>query len=209
MKIMVQNTFQNLKMFFCSLRAFGLAPYEFDSNTLKFEMKRKNYVFLAVSIFSSVLSSWAALSNFYGTIYVTEIRSKLLDRLWQSTFLIESFLMVFTIVFNFWRRENIQNFVTLISKFDQTLYELSWEKKPSTIPWCFRLMVMFNVSTVLGLIYYIISTFFVLENDRLIQCLKLEIFHLTNAFFLLVGIQFILCVYSVHSRVESLKENLK
>jgi hypothetical protein len=206
-----ENFYQSTKLFFYTLRAFGLAPYDFDTKTSKIQMKTKNYLILVTSIVIAVLCSWASLHNLFCEGYVTGIQSVLLDRIWQSTFIVESLAIVCVIVFNYLKRQNIENFLKLIEKFDRTLARLSWEGKPGMMNKCNILMAVFWGSVTVLLTFYTTSAFLVFEDDLSpwMSCFKLNVFQLTNSFHLLVAIQFILSVYCIQTRLKVLTENMR
>jgi hypothetical protein len=208
---MAANIYQSTKLFFYTLRAFGLAPYDFDTKTSKIQMKTKNYLILVTSIVIAVLCSWASLHNFIGAAYITGLQSVLLDRIWQTTFLLQNLFAIFVIVFNFLKRQNIENFLIHVEKFDKSLTSLKWEGKSANLKRLKSLMLMFNTSVAVLLIFYTISAFFVFENrlSPWMSCFKLDVFQLTNSFHLLVAIQFVLSVYCIQTRLEVLMENMR
>jgi hypothetical protein len=162
------------------------------------------------SIFIAVLCSWASLHNFFGEGYVTGVHSVLLDRIWQSTFILESLAIICVIVFNYLKRQNIEQFLKLVEMFDQTLVRLSWEGKPGIMKKCTSLMTAFWVSVIVLVVFYTTSAFVVFEDDisSWMSCFKLNVFQLSNSFHLLIAIQFILSVYCIQTRLEVLMENM-
>jgi hypothetical protein len=205
--------YQSTKLFFYTLRAFGLAPYDFDTKTSKIQMKAKNYLILVTSTFIAVICLWAPLQNFLGDGYVTGINSVFLDRIWQLAFLFECLVAIAVILFNFLRQQNIENFLNSIEKFDQTLSKLKWKGKPDTMRWCNSLMAVFIVFVLVVLIYYTIGIFCIFEDlnhlSLEMSCIKVNIFELAHSFLCIVAIQFIMSVYCIYSRLKVLVENMR
>lgn len=98
-----KDTLQPTNLFFYTLKIFGLAPYDFNVNALKVEMKAKNYVIFIFSVILSVLCLYAPLDNFYAQAFITGIHSNLLDRLLKCTILLQNILIILVIPFNYWK----------------------------------------------------------------------------------------------------------
>jgi hypothetical protein len=207
------NFYQSTKLFFFTLRAFGLAPYDFDTKTSKVQMKAKNYLILVISIVIAVVCLWAPIQNFVGNGYVTGMNLALLDRIWQVAFLFECLVAIGVILFNFSRQQNIENFLNFIEKFDQNLTKSKWKGKPDTMRWCDSLMAVFVTFVLAVLIYYTIGIFYIFEDlnhlSPAMSCIKVNIFGLSHSFLCIVAIQFILSVYCIQTRIKVLVENMR
>jgi hypothetical protein len=204
------NIYQSMKLLFYTLRALGLAPYDFDTKTSKIQMKIKNYLILVTSIVISVLCYWSSLHNFFGKAYDSGVHSSLLDRIWHTTYLLQSIFVTLVIVFNFSRRQNIENFLVILEKFDRSSNSLNFEEKPDT-QWCSTLMIFLNLLNLACMIFQTISGFYIFGDDLSVPMAiyKLDAFQLVLFFHLLVATQFIFSVFCIKTRLTVLMMNMK
>jgi hypothetical protein len=195
---------QKLKFFFVTLKLFGLAPFSIDEASSKFEMKFNSYLVLVVSIFSCICGFCASLHSF-------TIKSDLLDRIYQVTFLLQQFQALFAIIFSYFKRRNIESFWMILNKFDQTLMKLNWKPVEERFL-CFNVfLAVFHSSLAAFIVFYCVDAHTgsrSYSNDSFIL-LKWIVYQLTNHFCLLIVVQFVLSVHLVQKRVTVLKDNME
>lgn len=219
MKVMTNNSQNSLKswnracVFFYTLKFFGLAPYRFNSRTLSFEMGFFNYSILLASLLATVYISRTTIDNFDDKSYESGVQSRFVDNLWRYQNLFQSLMISSTILFNFHKRKHIENFIKLISKFDQILEKLNWKHKSEVFKFLNMINVFLNTLFVFLLVVYIIIGTVLSKNDEMSEktwtIFKLITYELTCQFYVMVSLQFILSAYCVYARIKVLLHNIR
>lgn len=197
--VMKTNVYQSTKFFYFILKSLGLASYTFDKKSLSFKITLWNCLELIVSLIFWPWALFVAWLSFHGTKVETGVKSKLLERIWKNQFMLQNFLATLTVIYNFFKRDHVEQYLRLIFNFDKTVKRIS----PSlqSTHWRFSIVALYliSVSVMIGS-YFKLYCFNVeyLEVIRLINSMVLY------EFYLMISMQFILSSHYVKVRIESL-----
>lgn len=206
-RVAVHDVYYSARFFFYVLKFLGFAPYKFDQKSLKFEMKARQYFLLICSIIAWIGLIWRQHISFEKTRVESGVESYFLDSLWQYQYLIQHYIAIIAIIFNFCKRKRVESFMKLIKKFDQSIKKLCWgfEVKHSR----FFFLNFFLVSMFSILIYTIISLKPLKEFYFITVVMMTTMYATVNQFYFIISMQFILSTYCVYARLKALKNNVR
>lgn len=198
-------------VFFYTLKAFGLASYSFCQKTSKIKVKLKDYLILIVSLL--LTPYFIMLHSFDDEIYESAVQSKFVDELWRWDFMIQSYSIPFLILFNFFKRNRVGNFIRHIKTFDDSVKNMNWREKP-TKSQRFNIFMGFLLITFGCLLLWynyfaIFLSTFKTDLDALLKIQKITIYQLITQFHLVISLQFIFSVQCVSERLEILLKNIR
>lgn len=192
----------SVKFLFFNLKLLGLAPYNFDSKTRKLRTGYKSFIHLM----ASVIIWFAFFGSLFYDILMTGLnfgsRSNILDKIWEELLLLEYFLACVTIIYNFPKRQHIENFLNLIFNFDDTLTRLRWSRPNANSE--FSVFIVIIASTLFLVIYSVLT--FTLEKGLydIHRYIKLINFVSMHLFYLMLSMQFMLGCYCILTRLKVL-----
>lgn len=193
------------------LKIFGLASYSLEIESRKLETKLRNYL----EFFLSVLIWIALLCNQWRSHQTNSINSRvgsnLLEQIIQYEYLIQNFLAILAVVYNFSKRQHVQTFLMHVLNFDQKVKQLDWNFKVkhsrNCIP-CF-IFVTFVVVLIIPIANVYTDDYYKdFRNDKYI-IFNFISYTVICEFYLLLSMQFILSTYCVYARLKSLKRNIR
>lgn len=208
------DIFCSSKYFYFILKSLGLAHYQFDKKSRSFKTSLSNFLGLIVSIAIWPILFLVSLRMNQKYNYDSGVKLELLDEIWKFQYLLQHILPIFTIIFNFYKRKSIENFMNQIFKFDQKTQQLGWNTK--TIH-----------SSILVLVFYLLSAFAIVLHQFIVICfLKVygdfgsfidEIYKIVavlayviiTEFYLMVSLQFILSSHCVNVRLKLLIKHIR
>ena len=208
-----QQNFFTLDVYFYSLKFFGMASYTFCSKTTSLKIGIWNYLIFVSSLVSSGYVLISYLNEFTGETSESGVQSKFVDSLWKWQYIIQNLMIFFVIFFNFCQRKRIENFYKLINSFDEYLKNSNFKIKPQKNSWLkfyvIIFILMFLCLITVFLIYALCFSDFESNNNIFIKALKITVFQLTNQFFMVLSLQFVLSVHCVCAKFKVLRNNIR
>lgn len=205
------DIYESSKWLFFVLKSLGLAPYSVDRKTRQFKMNLGNYLIVMISFVVSVLLITFELIYTPSYYFETGIQSQFLEAIWRYAYFFQQMLAVFILGFNASRRQNVENLMSLLHNFDQTIEKLGWQfkaKQTKTI----NLLMLYVVAAILlaAVIFY--GTSIIPETQQLgimPMILNSVTYAIVSQFFLFVSIQFILSANAIVTRLDAMINNIR
>jgi hypothetical protein len=204
--------YRSAKFFFYISKMFGLAPYSFDESDLRFKMGFWNYGFLFLSTSTWFTISCCVTKKLIETGLRSETESKVMDTLFLYHYILQHFLIVFSMVFNFLKRKHVESFFKFIFEFDSVVEKLGWNFKVSHSK--FFILVMFLISFIFMISYNFVALYnLYFEVDDPVgnfeKTLSSFIYVFLSEHFFMVSMQFICSCYCVYARLSALLRNAR
>jgi hypothetical protein len=197
--------------FFYLLKVFGLAPYSFCQKTSKIIMKRSSYCVLVASVIIWLFFAVVTLEDFGA--YQSGVKSKLVDGLWVWQFMIQSFMTIFLVSFNFSKRKTIESFINIVLGFDESLEKLNWNRIPkgsNKLNVCVAIFfLLFGFMIGAYFVYSMKLHNFDFTLSSFVNYARMSIFQCTTHFYLVLSLQFIVSVHCVCVRMKILLKNVR
>lgn len=195
--------FNASKVFFYNLKLLGLAPYNFDAKTREISVNFVNYLGLFAYIFIWIAIIVFQVFTWPAELTITDVRSTILDRLWQYQYFIQHGLTIVIILFNFVKRKSVENYLQLLERFDRMVEELGWKHKAKAISTSSA--ATFFVISVLFFITYMSLSWFLIANN----IIYILIFIFILDFFLMLAMEFILSTYFIYTRLNAMLSSVR
>lgn len=214
MKSAPQDVYFSAQFFYYILKSMGLASYQFDAKTQTLKVSCKNYWELIFSIFVWIFLSWITWRNFEVNNMDTGVQSKFLDGLWKDQYKLQHILPIFTILFNFLKRKNIENFLKLIFNFDQTMQRVSnnFNVRHSRclilglyLTSAFGIMIQQIIMVYYRNIYGVYGSFDV----EVTKILRIFTYFAISEFYFMISMQFIMSVWYINVRLTTLTKHIR
>lgn len=196
-------------MFYIS-KSLGLAPFCYDKKTLKFEVNCWNYLELTISVFIWIGLSSIEFNDFNENPYDSGIQSELLDQICQYQYLVQYFFTTFTVVFNFFKTRNVEQFLKFIFKFDKTIKKLNWNFKAPNSK--YFIIAIYLISSLLLLLYQCAAVFcnaFEGFTISVVTVIRIFSYCLVTNFYLIIAMRFSLSANCISRRLKALKINIR
>lgn len=212
MSLNSKDIYFSLKYFFYGLKFSGLASFEFDRRHQKFKVGMKNRLELSVIILMWLGFIWFQLQPRSKKYYDIGVESRLLDALNQYQYLLQYFLIIPTIIFNFIRRNNVESYLKLICDIDHHLERLDWKFKVK--PFSPFIGILLFISPLITVTIYLVSEYFyyfqlIISTEFFVNVLLDYLSYiLLMEFYFMLSIQYILSVYFIHVRMSVLTLNI-
>lgn len=211
MKILYRrDIYESSKYLITCLSLLGMAPYKINSKTRKFDVNLLGYLMFFVGLTIWCYFAWIQVDNFNIDPYSSGVQSEILDNMWRYQYLIQYFLAFLTVAFNFRRRNNYENFLNSIHRFDACFDRQNFEFRfanVSSVP----VLVLFVFTAVLtGAIMCIVTvTLDSYGGHFLSYALSVVSYMAFTNIFLMISVQFIFNTFCVYTRLEALNKNFK
>lgn len=204
------DIYESSKFFFVILKVLGLASFSFENETRHFIVKFHDILILSLSlaIFFGIFSVQFFIIFFDsntitdGSNYGSE--SIALDKLWAALSIVQNFLIVLAVIYNFLKRKNIERFMKSIFEFDKMLGQLQWQHKVKQ----FKPLIAVGIFAAPLVVY---STYTLLTADDYAEFWLFSsgnsIIIVVHEFNLFLSAQFILSVCCIIFRLHSLSRN--
>ena len=209
---MQSNIYSSTRFFFYILKILGLAPYQIDKKSFKLQMSFVNYfIFLVQIIVWSVYYYFLAV-NYESIEMMNYAKSTIMDGLLKHLYIFQYFLMVISMIYNFFKRKHVETFLKLIQKFDATVDKFGWGFE--VVHSKFFVLIVCLTASIFMLLFncfgYFYSNVYDDKQDRKIEILFDVIAYLfLTEYFLVVSLQFICSCQCVNARFERLLKNIK
>lgn len=213
MNTKIRTVYQSSGALFYMLKFLGLAPYSFDYKTLTFKMGLSNYLTLFIPAACSAYFFFFSVNCFIHESYESGVQSKFVDQLWQWSYLLQHLFAFATILFNFFKRKHIENFLKLIHKFDKNLEHLGWKFKVKNSNLCNLFVLCVQLFFLCLIIVYCLVSINMIDIrgnvSNFVKVVRMLAYQLMNQFYFMVSIQFILSAYLICSRLKVLMKNVR
>lgn len=205
------NVYYSAEFFIKSLKIFGLASYNLDIKTRKLETKLRSYLEFSLSIPFWIVLLCLQWRTYKQKTLENMVDSNLLEQILQYQYLVQHFLAILAVVYNFSKRQHVQTFLMFVFNFDQKVDQLDWKFKVqhsrNRIP-CFLFV------TFVTLMIYPIATVYTdgyykdLRNDQFL-IFNFISYAAIYEFYLMLSMQFILSTYCIYTRLKALRQNIR
>lgn len=205
------NIYYSAQFIFKILKILGLASYNFDIKSQKLETKLRNYLEFYLWILFWIALLWLQWRTYKSKSLETMVDSNLLEQILQYQYLVQHFLAILTVVYNFSKRQHVQKFLMLVFYFDQKVDQLDWNFKVKHSRYCIPCFIFVSFLVIL---IYPIATFYTDEFYEDMRDDKLIYFNFISyaaiyEFYLLLSMQFILSTFCVYKRLKALRHNIR
>lgn len=202
------DIYSSFGVFFYVLKTLGLAAYEFDRKDLEFKTTWNSFLQFTVSILVWTAFACYNLTNLRLEPFDSGVQSKFLDKLWQYQFFLQNLLTVLIVVFNFFQRKNIENFLKLLFNFDQQIDRLEWKYKSKKVEPS-PVLILSLTAVIIMLAIYTIVFYCYSENSFFIDVFETFAYTAVLEFFFLLSFQFIVSAWCIKVRLNALLLNIR
>jgi hypothetical protein len=202
---------------FYILKALGLAHYDFDKKTFKFNTSTYNVV-----TFYANLIYWIYSVSFHFVIYFIErrgfesgINHKIIDKLWQYQYLFQMACSIPIFIVNFTRRQSVWNLMESLHSFDSTVEKLQWKHRVVHSP---RKYLLILSSVFFFFIYYMILTAINLNeimgkfsiSFQIISYFSMVVPFIHNfLMYIIISTLFVMSCFCITARFNALHSNIR
>lgn len=204
--------YSSSKYFYFILKPLGLTPFALDLNSGTLQTKLVDFVILSLNLAVLFGLTCRHLTYFVGSNEESGIQNRLLDRLWKYQYVLQHFLAIFAILFNFMKRRKIEKFLLSIREFDMIVNKLGWTYRARNFNALIPLVTIVSSTTIM--LTFLTAAHFLVDIYRnaaegwTYALLSIN-YTWIHQFFLALSLQFILSVFSIKSRLKALSRNMK
>jgi len=211
MKPIKSSFHQASRKFFYLLKILGLACYTVDNNNLRIKTGISDYLMLIISIFIAIAFAWYKSETISVITGPSAVKSQLVNRLFDNQYLVQYYLIPLIIMFNFYKRKNVEKFARKILEHDKMAARLKFQflsNKWEDIIAIIVIILPFFIITIY--IAHVSIERYMNEPKELMKfSIAMYIFNLKADFFWALSLQFILSSRCVLKRLTALNESLR
>ena len=202
--------YKSSSFFFHILKILGLAPFNIDENDLKLKVGYQNFLMFSAHLVLWTKYSWDLLKNM--NKFSSDSNSRVMDNLLKYQFVLQHYLIIPSMIYNFMKRKHVEYFLKSISKFDSTVDQLGWDFK--VIHSKYPVLFIFLISTISMISYnYVVVVIMNVYADSKVESYEILIsnfaYIFTTEFYFMISFQFISSCYCCYSRFQMLLKNMK
>ena len=200
-----ENIYKSIAPFYYSLKIFGLACYSLNFDTAN--IKTQFFNSLLFGIFICAISFGAVESFINDFSFEIDVENKTISIGKKFYFILQIFLSIFVISWNFWNHSAIVKLLKNLAQFDQIIIKERFKYKINHVENRHKLMFWLGLSFIC-LLFISILTYFSQEISEKQIWQYIIVYYIIQIFTMNV-FQFIFSTYAVISRFEVLIQNTK
>lgn len=122
------SVYKSAAYFYYVQKILGIAPYTFNGRSQSFRTTIWDYMRLIGTLIFWIYINVIHLKTYDQKRYRAGIKFTIVESLWINTYAFQNLTIIIIVIFNFFKRKNVEKFLKFLHNFDTRIAKLGWHR---------------------------------------------------------------------------------